>query len=124
MSHCKEDPSSGGLGRYSPRPGVTIADGEDIPWISGREALATMTPEFRNGLGDVDRVDELMSRYWVRSLWLDPVTTRRIDHVRVDSGYQDLSEAYHDSVEESLVLRGSVTLSAEGALQEGDYFWR
>ena len=60
----------------------------------------------------------------MRSLWLDPATSRRIDHVRTEPGYRDLCEAYHDSVEEALFLGGDATLVAEGDFQAGDYFWR
>lgn len=106
------------------RHGVKIVDGQGIKWVNGAEVLATMAPQFRDNLGDPSRVHDLMAKYWLRPLWVDPETTRRIDHVRTDPGYQDLSEAYHESVEEALFLDGRVTLSAEGELAAGDYFWR
>jgi hypothetical protein len=106
------------------RSGVTVVDGSDVRWINGADAFATMAPAFRDNLGDADRVAELLGRYWLRPLWVDPDTTRRIDHVRVDPGYQDLSEAYHGSVEEALFLGGSAVLTAEGEMRPGDYFWR
>ena len=106
------------------RTGVTVVDGESVEWINGAAAFATMAPAFRDNLGNPARVEELLSKYWLRPLWVDPVSTRRIDHVRTEPGYQDLSEAYHDSVEEALFLKGSVDLTAEGHLQAGDYFWR
>jgi len=96
----------------------------DRAWENGRDVLATMEPAFRDNLGDPARVDELLGRYWQRSLLRDPATTRRIDHIRCDAGYVDLSDAYHHSVEECLVLAGAVTLSAEGTFVAGDYFWR
>lgn len=104
--------------------GVTVVDGAQVPWVNGRDAFASMAPAFRDNLGDPARVDELLSRYWLRPLWADAASSRRIDHVRTDPGYQDLSEAFHDSVEEALFLRGSVELTAEGHLGAGDYFWR
>lgn len=104
--------------------GVTVVDGRDVEWINGMAAFATMAPAFRENLGDPGRVEELLSKYWLRPLWVDPESSRRIDHVRTEPGYQDLSEAYHDSVEEALFLGGSVELTAEGHLQAGDYFWR
>jgi hypothetical protein len=107
-----------------PRSGVAVVDGDTVPWINGRAVLASMAPAFRDNLGDPGRVDELLGKYWLRPLWVDETTSRRIDHVRTDPGYADLSEAYHDSVEESLFLGGSVDLTAEGHLQAGDYFWR
>ncbi len=53
-----------------------------------------------------------------------PRLIARIDHVRADPGYQDLCEAYHDSVEEGFFLGGEVELSAEGRFLAGDDFWR
>ncbi|WP_168221067.1 hypothetical protein [Actinomadura sp. WMMA1423] len=103
---------------------VTIVDGGAVPWVNGRDVYDTMEPAFRDNLGDPDRVAGLLSRYWMRSLWHDPVTSRRIDHVRTDPGYRDLCEAYHDSVEEALFLGGRVELTAEGVFEAGDYFWR
>src|SRR4051812_18930547 len=104
--------------------GVSVVDGQRIAWVNGREAFASMAPAFRENLGDPDRVADLLAKYWLRPLWVDPASSRRIDHVRTDPGYQDLSEAYHDSVEEALFLSGSVELTAEGRLVAGDYFWR
>jgi len=84
-----------------------------------------MEPAFRDNFGgDPVEVRALLSKYSMRSLWLDPQTSRRIDHVRAAPGYRDLSEAYHDSVEEAYFLGGVATLSAEGEFQAGDYFWR
>ncbi|MEU8802383.1 hypothetical protein [Spirillospora sp. NPDC048819] len=103
---------------------VTIVNASDVPWVNGRDVYDSMEPAFRENLGDPGRVGELLSRYWMRSLWLDPATSRRIDHVRTEPGYRDLCEAYHDSVEEALFLRGRVKLTAEGDFEAGDYFWR
>lgn len=103
---------------------VTIVDNESLEWVNGGEVFATMEPAFRDNLGDdPDRVQGLLSKYWMKQLWIDD-TSRRIDHVRTEPGYIDLSEAYHDSVEEAFFLGGEVQLSAEGAFQPGDYFWR
>jgi len=96
----------------------------DAPWVNGLEVLATMTPAFRDNLGPAEGVEGLMKKYNIRQLYQDPVTTRRIDHVRADPGYIDLTCAYHDSVEECLVIGGSVTLDGEGLMETGDYFWR
>jgi mannose-6-phosphate isomerase-like protein (cupin superfamily) len=104
---------------------VTVVDGASLPWIDGDAVYDSMEPEFRNNFGgDAEQVRALLAKYSMRSLWLDPESTRRIDHLRAAPGYSDLSEAYHDSVEEAYFLSGSATLSAEGYLQAGDYFWR
>lgn len=104
---------------------VTIIDSTTLPWVNGQDVYDSMEPAFRDNFGgDPDQVRDLLSRYWMRSLWRDPASTRRIDHVRARPGYRDLSEAYHDSVEEAYFLGGTVELSAEGRLVGGDYFWR
>lgn len=97
---------------------------DDVPWINGLEVLETMAPAFRDNLGPAEGVHGLMSKYNIRVLHQDPVTTRRIDHVQADPGYKDLTCAAHDSVEECLVLSGSLTLDGEGSFGPGDYFWR
>jgi hypothetical protein len=97
---------------------------EDVPWINGLQVLETMEPAFRDNLGPAEGVHGLMSKYNIRVLYQDPVTTRRIDHVRADAGYRDLTCSAHDSVEECLVIAGSLTLDGEGPLRPGDYFWR
>lgn len=102
---------------------VTVVDGAPLPWVNGMDVYASMEPAFRDNLGDPDRVAELFSKYWMKQLWVDE-TTRRIDHVRVDPGYIDLCEAYHDSVEEAYFLGGEAVLTAEGRFEAGDYFWR
>lgn len=106
------------------QPKVTIVDNKSLPWVNGAEVYATMEPAFRDNLGDdPDRVQGLLSKYWMKQLWIDG-SSRRIDHVRTDPGYVDLCEAYHDSVEEALFLDGHARLTAEGHFYPGDYFWR
>ena len=104
-----------------------LVDAEALPWLTGHEVFASMAPAFRDNLdphGDPHRVEELLGRYHVRVLWLDPDSGRRIDQVRVDPGYVDLCEAFHDSVEEAYFVTGTARLSAEGDFGPGDYFWR
>lgn len=104
---------------------VDIVDGPAMTWINGMDAYETMEPAFRENLGGDDAGRrEMLAKYWLRPLWIDPLTTRRIDHVRTEPGYLDLSEAYHDSVEEAFFREGDCTLSAEGQKVHGDYFWR
>lgn len=111
----------------SSSPAVSVVDAATLRWVDGREVFESMEPAFRENIaadGDVDRILALLEKYSIRTLWIDPSTTRRIDHLRAAPGYVDLSEAYHDSVEEALFLSGRVTLSAEGDMEAGDYFWR
>lgn len=104
---------------------TTVVDGPSLRWVNGAEVYASMEPAFRDNLGGrPDEVEALLARYSMRTLWIDPETTRRIDHVVAEPGYVDLCEAFHDSVEEAYFLAGSVTLTAEGDFEAGDYFWR
>lgn len=107
------------------RQTATIVDGATLPWVNGAAVYESMEPAFRENIGrDRDAALGLLSQYHMRNLWLDDATSRRIDHIRTDPGYEDLSEAYHDSVEESYFLGGTCELTAEGRFQAGDYFWR
>ncbi|WP_157962410.1 hypothetical protein [Homoserinimonas sp. OAct 916] len=104
---------------------TTVVDGPAAPWVNGADVYESMEPAFRDNLGGTPgKVEELLTRYWMRTLWIDPTTSRRIDHVRTEPGYIDLCEAYHDSVEEAYFLSGAVHLTAEGSFVGGDYFWR
>ncbi|QCX27922.1 cupin domain-containing protein [Nocardioides jishulii] len=104
---------------------VTVVDGAAMAWVNGADVFETMDPAFRDNIGqDVESALDLLSRYHARCLWKDETTGRRIDHIRCEPGYEDLSEAFHDSVEECLVLGGAVDLTAEGHFEQGDYFWR
>ncbi len=106
---------------------ATVVDATDVRWVNGREVYESMEPAFRENIaadGDEVRILALLEKYSIRTLWIDPVTSRRIDHLRAAPGYVDLSEAYHDSVEEAFFLGGRVTLTAEGPMEAGDYFWR
>lgn len=104
--------------------GPTVTRPSELPWQNGLEVLATMAPAWRDNLGPRERVDSLMARYNQKTLYRDPETTRRLDLVRVDPGYADLTNAFHDTVEECFVLDGEFDLDGEGHFVAGDYFWR
>lgn len=101
-----------------------VRDASAMTWENGLAVLDAMVPEWRANLGPRERVDGLMARYNQKTLRLDPDTTRRLDLVRIEAGYEDLTNAYHDTVEECLVLEGSLHLDGEGDVVAGDYFWR
>ena len=103
---------------------MEIVDGNSIPWVKGADAAASMTPAFRDNLGPPAAVENMLEHYWLRVLLHDEESTRRIDHVRVTAGYADATTAYHASVEECLVLAGSMRRDGEGPADAGDYFWR
>lgn len=107
----------------SPSKTYTL-DSFALPWHNGLDVVRGMAPEFRENLGPAELVKDLFARYDQKTLLLDPHTTRRIDLVRVQPGYRDLTNAYHDSVEECLVLTGRLHLDGEGTFVAGDYFWR
>lgn len=103
---------------------LRIVDTQQLAWENGLEVVGRMAPEFRANLGPRELVEDLFRRYDQKTLRHDEGTTRRLDLIRVAPGYRDLTNAYHDSVEECLVLAGALTLDGEGAFEAGDYFWR
>jgi len=102
----------------------TIVDDDSIQWVNGADYLETLEPHFRENLGPKDQVEENFAKYWQKTLYLDPQSSRRLDLIRFDPDYHDLTHCYHDSVEECLVLEGSVQIDGEGLFRAGDYFWR
>lgn len=95
-----------------------------VPWENGLDVVGAMAPEFRANLGPQDRIPEVYVKYNQKTLRIDPDTGRRLDLIRLDPGYRDLTNAYHDSVEECFVLGGAFSLDGEGHFTAGDYFWR
>ena len=103
---------------------TTIIDSDALPWESGLDYLRTLAPAFRDNLGPAGQVEENFAKYQQKNLYLDRETTRRLDLVRLEPGYRDLTHCCHDSVEEGFVLGGEVRLDGEGVLTADDYFWR
>ena len=102
----------------------TRVDTNAVAWENGLSVVRAMAPEFRANLGPEDQVEQLYVKYNQKTLHIDVPTSRRIDLIRIDAGYRDLTNAYHDSVEECLVLEGELDLDGEGHFEAGDYFWR
>lgn len=102
----------------------TIVDTNAMEWENGLDVVNAMVPAFRENLGPAELVPETYRKYWQKALYHDPETSRRIDLIRLESGYADLTDAYHDSVEECLFLEGDCRLTGEGDFSGGDYFWR
>ena len=103
---------------------TTIVDSESLPWENGLAYLRTLAPAFRDNLGPADKVEENFARYWQKNLYLDSTSTRRLDLVRLDPGYTDLTHCCHDSVEEAFFLGGEARIDGEGIFTADDYFWR
>ena len=103
---------------------TTIIDSAALPWENGLDYLRTLTPAFRDNLGPADQVEANFALYWQKNLFLDMDTTRRLDLVRLEPGYRDLTHCCHNSVEEAYFLGGEAQLDGEGVFTAGDYFWR
>jgi hypothetical protein len=103
---------------------IVITHTDEMEWQNGLDVVRAMTPEFRDNLGPADEVEQLYVKYAQKTVRHDPDTTRRFDLVRLDGGYRDLTNAYHDSVEECLMLSGEVSLDGEGHFDADGYFWR
>lgn len=103
---------------------MNVVRTREMAWESGLEVVASMAPAWRDNLGPAEQVDACYAKYNQKRLVHDGATSYRGDLVRVDSGYADLTDAYHDSAEECLFLAGGCTLSGEGRYAAGDYFWR
>lgn len=96
----------------------------DMPWENGLDVVNAMTPEFRDHLGPADKIPETYVKYQQKTLTIDPETTFRGDLIHLEAGYADLTDAYHDSVEECFFLEGDSNLTGDGDYEGGDYFWR
>jgi hypothetical protein len=95
-----------------------------IDWESGLDSLRKMTAEFRDNLGPSEKLEQTYAKRRQKTLFIDPETTRRADLVEAESGFEDLTAAYHDSVEECLLLAGHCFLIGEGDMYPSYYFWR
>ncbi|GAA1746384.1 hypothetical protein [Aeromicrobium alkaliterrae] len=96
----------------------------DLPWENGLDVVDSMTPEFRDHLGPIEKVRESYQKYKQKRLFHNPETTFRGDLIHLEAGYADLTDAYHDTCEESLVLTGDSTLTGDGTYHDRGYFWR
>jgi len=103
---------------------LLVVDTSTMEWENGLSVVNHMTPEFGRNLGPADDVRRVYVKYNQKTLRIDPQTTQRLDFIRIDPGYGDLTDAYHDSVEECLFLSGECELNGEGHFEAGDYFWR
>jgi hypothetical protein len=101
-----------------------LVDTASMSWENGLEVVGKMTPEFGANLGPADQVAEAYVKYNQKTLRIDPATTARADLIHLDPGYADLTDAYHDSVEEAYFIDGDCRLTGEGDFYGGYYFWR
>ena len=102
----------------------TFVDTSKMPWTDGMDVVRAMTRAFREQLGPKQLVEDAYVRYHQKTLMHDAHTKRRLDLIEIDAGYRDLTNSYHDSVEECLVISGSLSLDGEGEFEADDYFWR
>ena len=101
-----------------------VVRGDRIAWVRGLDTVEGMPDGYAGNLGPEAELAATYSRWEQKTLLDDPVTTRRIDLVRLLPGFTDPGPAYHDSAEECLVLHGGCQIDGEGPVREGDYFWR
>ena len=103
---------------------ATVAKGDRIGWVRGLDTVQGMPDGYAGNLGPAAALERTYSLWEQKTLLDDPETTRRIDLVRLLPGFTDPGPAYHDSVEECLVLEGGCEIDGEGPVEPGDYFWR
>lgn len=103
---------------------ITVVDSAAMDWVNGLDVVNSMTPEWRDHLGDIDAVRSSYQKYSQKTLYEDEESTRRVDIIRCDPGYADVTAAYHDSVEETYILAGCADMSNEGEFVQTGYFWR
>src|SRR5262245_61059855 len=104
--------------------GVTIVPDASVPWENGLEAIQRLSPEWRANLGPEEQLADAYRRFNIKVLRVDERSGARFEILRADPGYADLTDAYHDTVEESFCIDGSITLSGEATMVPGTYFWR
>jgi len=111
---------------HRPKDAMTarVVRGDRIAWVRGLDTVEGMPDGYTGNLGPEAELADTYSRWEQKTLLDDPETTRRIDLVRLLPGFTDPGPAYHDSVEECLVLEGGCEIDGEGAVEAGDYFWR
>jgi hypothetical protein len=103
---------------------LDIVRTDALPWQNGLDVVGAMTPAFRENLGPSHLLEQTYAKYNQKTLTKDTATTYRGDLVYLEAGYADLTNAYHDSVEECFFLSGDCTLTGEQLFTGGDYFWR
>ena len=101
-----------------------VVRGDRIAWVRGLDTVQGMPDGYTGNLGPKAELADTYSRWEQKTLLDDPETTRRIDLVRLLPGFTDPGPAYHDSVEECMVLEGGCEIDGEGPVEAGDYFWR
>ena len=103
---------------------VRVVRGDRIAWVRGLDTVQGMPDGYAGNLGPAASLERTYALWEQKTLLDDAETTRRIDLVRLLPGFTDPGPAYHDSVEECLVLDGGCEIDGEGEVEAGDYFWR
>lgn len=103
---------------------LTIVDTNDIPWLTGAEILAEMSPAFVANLGPEEEVKKAFDHYYIKPLLREEGTGRRFDMAQFTPGYRDVTACFHESAEEGFMLSGTLDLAYEGHFAPLSYFWR
>ena len=101
-----------------------VVRGGQVAPVRGLDTVEGMPDGYAGNVGPDAELAATYSLWEQKTLLDDPETTRRIDLVRLLPGFSDPGPAYHDSVEECLVLEGGCEIDGEGEVSAGDYFWR
>jgi quercetin dioxygenase-like cupin family protein len=103
---------------------IRIVDSSAMPWDNGLDVVRRMAPEWRANLGAADAVEDAYRRFNTKVLRQDADTGARVELAWCEPGYADITNAYHDTVEECYCLEGAVSLTGEASMRAGTYFWR
>lgn len=103
---------------------MRVVHTSEMEWENGLDVVNAMTPEFRNHLGPAEKIPETYVKYKQKPLTNNPETTFRGDLIHLEAGYADLTDAYHDTCEESYFFSGDSTLTGDSTYYAGDYFFR
>ena len=103
---------------------MKIVRTREMEWQNGWDVISMMPDNYKENLGPADQLEAAYSKYLQKNLSIDPTTTFRGDFVDLQPGFADLTDAYHDSVEECFFISGDCTLSGEQIFYSNHYFWR
>lgn len=96
----------------------------EMEWQNGWDVISMMPDNYKENLGPAEQLEEAYSKYLQKNLSIDLETTFRGDLIDLQPGFADLTDAYHDSVEECFFISGDCTLSGEQTFYGYHYFWR
>ena len=103
---------------------MKIVRTREMEWQNGWDVISMMPDNYKENLGPAEELEEAYSKYLQKNLSIDAESTFRGDLLDLQPGFADLTDAYHDSVEECFFIAGDCTLSGEQTFYGFHYFWR